>query len=106
MRKGNQVPDIDIESSVKALAYSALINCGQVCTSTERVYVAENVSKDFTEALVEQVKGLRLGPGIEPRTDIGPMIGEQYRVKFESHVADAQTHGAKILTGGQRPPPV
>jgi acyl-CoA reductase-like NAD-dependent aldehyde dehydrogenase len=97
-------PDIDIESSAKALAYSALLNCGQVCTSTERVYVAENVSKDFTEALVEQVKGLRLGPGIEPGTDIGPMIGEQYRAKFESHVADARVHGASILTGGQRPP--
>ena len=97
-------PDVDIESSVKALAYSALINCGQVCTSTERVYVAENVSKDFTEALVEQVKELRLGPGLEPTTDVGPMIGEQYRAQFERHIQDAQSHGAKILTGGRRPP--
>lgn len=97
-------PDIDIESSVKALAYSALINCGQVCTSTERVYVAENVSKDFIEALVEQVKSLRLGPGIEPTTDIGPMIGNQYREKFETHIQDAQSRGAEILTGGRRPP--
>ncbi|MFC1922651.1 aldehyde dehydrogenase family protein [Chloroflexota bacterium] len=97
-------PDIDIESSVKALAYSALINCGQVCTSTERVYVAENVCKDFTEALVEQVKSLRLGPGIEPTTDIGPMIGNQYREKFETHIQDARSRGAEILTGGRRPP--
>jgi betaine-aldehyde dehydrogenase len=96
-------PDIDIESSVKALSYAALINCGQVCTSTERVYVAENVSKDFTAALVEQVKSLRLGPGIEPTTDVGPMIGEKYREKFERHIQDAQSHGAKILTGGRRP---
>jgi betaine-aldehyde dehydrogenase len=97
-------PDIEIEPSVKALAYSALLNCGQVCTSTERVYVAENVSKDFTAALVEEVKGLRLGPGIEPTTDIGPMIGEQYRAKFEAHVQDARSRGAKVLTGGKRPP--
>jgi betaine-aldehyde dehydrogenase len=97
-------PDVDVESSAKALAYSALLNCGQVCTSTERVYVAENVNADFTEALVEEVKSLRLGPGIEPETDIGPMIGEKYRAKFETHLQDARTHGAEILTGGRRPP--
>jgi acyl-CoA reductase-like NAD-dependent aldehyde dehydrogenase len=97
-------PDIDIEPSARALAYSALINCGQVCTSTERVYVAENLSEDFTEALVEQVRSLRLGPGLEPTTDLGPMIGDQYREKFEIHIQDAQARGAKILTGGRRPP--
>jgi betaine-aldehyde dehydrogenase len=96
-------PDVDIESSAKALAYSALLNCGQVCTSTERVYVPENVNADFTEVLVEEVKGLRLGPGIEPGTDIGPMIGEKYRAKFEIHIQDARSQGAEILTGGKRP---
>lgn len=97
-------PDVEIEPSVKALAYSALINCGQVCTSTERVYVAENIAKDFTEAIAEFVGSLRLGPGIEPTTDVGPMIGEKYRAKFESHVNDARNRGAKVLTGGKRPP--
>lgn len=97
-------PDVDVEASAKALAYSALINCGQVCTSTERVYVAEQVNEDFTEALVAEVKSLRLGPGIDPQTDIGPMIGEKYRDKFETHIQDARTHGAQVLTGGRRPP--
>jgi len=96
-------PDVDVEVSAKALAYSALLNCGQVCTSTERVYVAENLFKPFTEALVEHVKSLRLGPGIEPTTDIGPMIGEKYRSKFEEHIDEARQRGASILTGGQRP---
>ncbi len=97
-------PDVDIELSAKALAYSALLNCGQVCTATERVYVAEALGPDFTDALVAEVKDLRLGPGIEPTTDIGPMIGDKYRSKFESHVQEAQARGAKILTGGKRPP--
>lgn len=96
-------PDIDIEDSAKALAYAALINCGQVCTSTERVYVAETVSEDFTDALVEEVRRLRLGPGIDPGTDVGPMIGEKYRTKFETHIQDAITRGAQILAGGRRP---
>lgn len=97
-------PDVEIEPSAKALAYSALLNAGQVCTSTERVYVAENVAGQFVEALVEEVRSLRLGPGSEPTTDMGPMIGDKYRAKFESHVADARSKGARILTGGQRPP--
>jgi betaine-aldehyde dehydrogenase len=86
------------------VAYSALLNCGQVCTSTERVYIADGLVKAFTEALVEEVRALRIGPGIEPTTDIGPMIGEKYRAKFETHIEDARRRGANILTGGRRPP--
>src|SRR5574341_121912 len=97
-------PDVEIEPSARALAYAALINCGQVCTSTERVYVADSIFPRFTEAVVEEVRSLRLGPGIEPATDIGPMIGEKYRGKFEQHVEDARQRGARIMTGGQRPP--
>ena len=97
-------PDVEVELSAKALAYSSLLNCGQVCTATERVYVPEHLSSQFTDALVEEVKALRLGPGIEPTTDVGPMIGEKYRAKFESHIQDARQRGAEILTGGRRPP--
>jgi len=96
-------PDIDVESTAKALAYSALLNAGQVCTSSERVYVAGNVAGQFVEALVEEVSRLRLGPGIEPTTDIGPMIGDAYRSKVERHVEDARQKGARILIGGKRP---
>jgi betaine-aldehyde dehydrogenase len=97
-------PDAEIEPSARALAYAALINCGQVCTSTERVYVAQELFDDFCEALVEHVRSLRLGPGIEPTTDVGPMIGEKYRANFETHVEEARQRGAKILTGGRHPP--
>jgi betaine-aldehyde dehydrogenase len=97
-------PDVDIEASAKALAYAALINTGQVCTSTERVYVAQELMRDFSGALVEHVNTLKLGAGIDPTTDIGPMIGDKYRAKFETHVEDARQRGAQILTGGQRPP--
>ncbi len=47
---------------------------------------------------------LRLGPGLEPTTDIGPLIGARYRHKVEDHVEDARTKGAHILVGGRRPP--
>jgi betaine-aldehyde dehydrogenase len=95
--------DADPETAARALAYSALLNCGQVCTSTERVYIPQARAGDFTDALVEHVRSLRLGSGLSKDTDLGPMIGDRYREKFETHVEDARVRGAKILTGGRRP---
>ncbi|MBM3123933.1 MAG: aldehyde dehydrogenase [Chloroflexi bacterium] len=95
--------DADPEIAAKAVAYAALINAGQVCTSTERVYLPKKGAGKFTEAIVEHVRSLRLGSGLEPTTDMGPMIGETYRAKFEMHIEDARSRGATILTGGGRP---
>jgi betaine-aldehyde dehydrogenase len=95
--------DADPEVAAKAVAYAALLNAGQVCTSTERVYIPKLKANQFTEAIVEHVRSLRLGPGLESTTDIGPMIGDSYRAKTEAHVKDARTRGANVLTGGQRP---
>jgi betaine-aldehyde dehydrogenase len=95
--------DAPPEAAVEAVAYAALINTGQVCTSTERVYVPRSMMPQFAEMLAERVSRLRLGPGIEPTTDVGPMIGESYRSKVEEHIADAVARGARVLVGGQRP---
>jgi betaine-aldehyde dehydrogenase len=59
---------------------------------------------EFSEAMAERVKKLRLGPGIEPTTDVGPMASDADRAKVEGHIADAVNNGAKVLAGGQRPP--
>ncbi|MFN8654724.1 MAG: aldehyde dehydrogenase family protein [Candidatus Obscuribacterales bacterium] len=95
--------DADPEMSARALAYAALTNAGQVCTSTERVYLPKSKAKQFTEALVEHVRKLRLGPGLESETDVGPMIGDRYRQKVEQHISEAINKGAKCLVGGGRP---
>jgi acyl-CoA reductase-like NAD-dependent aldehyde dehydrogenase len=95
--------DADPELAAKAVAYAALLNTGQVCTSTERVYIPKRKATQFTEAIVEHIRSLRLGSGLEPSTDVGPMIGDSYRLKTETHVEDARARGAQILTGGRRP---
>jgi betaine-aldehyde dehydrogenase len=95
--------DADLDIAVPGVAWAALLNAGQVCTSTERVYVHETIAKRFTDRLVDYVQTLRLGHGLDPQTDIGPLIGERYRHKVEGHVEDARQHGARILTGGRRP---
>lgn len=96
--------DADLDVAVPGVAWAALLNAGQVCTSTERVYVHESIAKPFTDRLVDFVRTLRLGPGMEPTTDIGPLIGDRYRQKVEMQVEEARGRGAHILIGGRKPP--
>jgi len=93
-------PDADVEKAAKAVSYAALANCGQVCTSSERVYVPQHLKDTFAENVTDLVKSLNIGPGMDDDTDIGPMIGAQYREKVIHHVKDAEQKGASVLTGG------
>ncbi len=96
--------DADLDVAVPGVAWAALLNAGQVCTSTERVYVHDSIAPAFIERITDYARRLRLGPGMDPTTDVGPMVGATYRAKVESQVAEAAAQGARILTGGQRPP--
>ncbi|MFN2273935.1 MAG: aldehyde dehydrogenase family protein [Anaerolineales bacterium] len=96
-------PDIDLDLAVRALSYAGLINSGQVCTSTERVYVPQERYAAFAEELADFVSGLRLGSGLEPGVDIGPMIRDRFRQKVEGQIEAATSSGARLLVGGKRP---
>ena len=96
--------DADLDVAVPGVAWAALLNSGQVCTSTERIYVHESLYTEFTVLISEYVQGLVLGDPLLPDTDLGPMAREPYRAKVERQVAEAVGRGARVLTGGQRPP--
>ncbi|MEJ2209518.1 MAG: aldehyde dehydrogenase family protein [Anaerolineae bacterium] len=96
--------DADLDVAVPGVAWAALLNNGQVCTSTERIYVHDRLYTEFTALITEYVQGLVLGDPLRPDTDLGPMAREPYRAKVERQVADAFARGARVLTGGQRPP--
>jgi acyl-CoA reductase-like NAD-dependent aldehyde dehydrogenase len=96
--------DADLEVAVPGVAWAALLNNGQVCTSTERIYVHDSLYDEFTRLVAQHVDGLVLGDPLEPTTDLGPMARDGYRAKVERQVADAVERGARVLTGGRRPP--
>lgn len=96
-------PDAEIDLAVQALAYGALINAGQVCTSSERVYVPGHLRDALAEGVTDFVRSLKVGDGREPDTDMGPMIGQVYRAKVARHVDLARQAGARVLTGGEAP---
>jgi betaine-aldehyde dehydrogenase len=96
--------DADLDVAVPGVAWAALLNNGQVCTSTERIYVHDSLYNEFTGLIAEYVDGLVLGDPLDPTTDLGPMARDGYRAKVERQVADAVERGARVLTGGRRPP--
>ena len=96
--------DADIERAARGAVWGAFTNSGQVCMSTERVYVVEKVAQAFTERVVELTRELRQGPETEGDVDVGAITSPAQLEIIEQHVADAVAKGAKILTGGRRNP--
>jgi acyl-CoA reductase-like NAD-dependent aldehyde dehydrogenase len=95
--------DADLERAANAAAWGGCMMTGQVCMSVERVYVEAPVAEAFTEALVERVRALRVGPnGPEAEIDLGPFTSPRQVEIVERHVADARAKGARVLVGGTR----
>jgi acyl-CoA reductase-like NAD-dependent aldehyde dehydrogenase len=94
--------DVDIEIAAQGAVWAACLNAGQVCTSSERFYVMQNVADDFVEASRSYVESLQIGDPMDERTDIGPMINAKGREKVERHVGEAVQRGAKVIAGGER----
>ncbi len=94
--------DADLERSAAGAVFGAFANSGQICISTERVYVVDEVADEFTRKVLEQTAALRQGP--EGESDVGAMIHAPQLDVVEEHLADARRRGAKVLTGGRRNP--
>jgi acyl-CoA reductase-like NAD-dependent aldehyde dehydrogenase len=96
--------DADLDVASSAAVWSSYTNCGQVCLSVERLFVERAISAAFAASCVDKTKKLRLGPGNDPATDVGPLIRPQHVQRMTDLIADAVAHGAKVLCGG-RPRP-
>ena len=96
--------DADVDVASSAAVWGAFMNAGQTCLSVERCYVHRNLYAAFLKACVEKTKKLRVGRGLDPATDVGPMIHEQQLRIVETHIEDAVARGARILVGGSRLP--
>tara|TARA_B100000686_G_scaffold94808_1_gene101368 strand:+ start:73454 stop:74935 length:1482 start_codon:yes stop_codon:yes gene_type:complete len=95
--------DVDIEIAAKGTAWGGLLNAGQVCTSLERVFVMESIANDFTEAVIEETKNVRLGDPMNGNTDMGPLASKVQLEKTKGKVERAKLEGARLLCGGNQP---
>ena len=92
--------DADLDLAVDQAMMAKLRNMGEACTSANRLYVAGRVVKEFSRRMAQRMEQLRLGRGVDPDTDIGPLIDEVQRSKVHELVTDAVERGATVLTGG------
>ncbi|BEP38609.1 NADP-dependent succinate-semialdehyde dehydrogenase (plasmid) [Variovorax sp. V59] len=94
--------DADLDAAADGLVAAKFRNTGQACISANRVLVQSGVYEAFAAKLVERVAALRVGNGLEPGMQQGPLIDDAAVAKVEEHIADAVAQGATVLHGGRR----
>lgn len=92
--------DADIPAAVEGYLAAKLRHSGQTCVCADRLYLHTDIHDQFMELLVPKVRALKLGPGYEEGSDIGPMLHERGVEKARAHVQQAIDAGAKVLVGG------
>ena len=90
----------DIEAAAAFAARNSFRNSGQVCVSTERIYVEDAIAEEFTDALVVKAGELKQGPGTEEDVKIGPMINAGQKAHVLDQVEAAVRDGARVRFGG------
>jgi betaine-aldehyde dehydrogenase len=94
--------DADLDVAVPGVAWARLLNAGQVCTSSKRIYLVEKIAAEFTRRLETYTRTLVVGDPMKHSTDIGPLISAEALATVERQVAESVRQGARILTGGKR----
>jgi acyl-CoA reductase-like NAD-dependent aldehyde dehydrogenase len=94
--------DADLDVAVPGVAWARLLNAGQVCTSSKRVYLVEAIAAEFVRRLEAHVGTITVGDPRDPVTDVGPLISAEALATVEQQIAESVRQGAKVLLGGKR----
>ena len=95
------MPSAPMDITARAAAFSAYMNCGQICVSAERFFVHEKIHDEFVEKLIEETKKIRVGNGLD-KVDMGPIVSSKERDRYENVLHKALDEGAKAVEGGGR----
>lgn len=94
--------DADLDKAISGLMHAKFRNGGQACTCVNRIFVHEKIHHHFVEKLIDEVKKIKVGNGLEGASNMGPMISEAAIKKIERLVEDAIKNGAKCEIGGTK----
>jgi acyl-CoA reductase-like NAD-dependent aldehyde dehydrogenase len=95
--------DVDLEALMPSAVRSKFRNNGQVCIAPQRYLVHSGVYDEFVERVVPEVRSLKVGNGLDPETEVGPLINTKQRQWIEKLVEGARAEGVEIAAGGKRP---
>ncbi len=94
--------DADLDLVMNGVIWGAFGTAGQRCTATSRVIVQRGVARKLTERIVARARELRVGNGLDPQTEMGPLINAKAVEKVLGYIEIGQQEGAKLLCGGRR----
>ena len=93
--------DADVDEAVAGAMVAKMRNGGEACTAANRFYVHKKVVNEFNDKFAKAMASLRVGPGLDPQVELGPMINEQAIIDIDRLVSDAIAKGGEALTGGK-----
>lgn len=91
------------DNAVDHVLTGVFLHSGQVCSAGTRLIVEDSIAADFVAALAARAATIRMGDGLDPASETGPLVSEQHRDKVEGYVQLGISEGAKLVTGGARP---
>jgi len=94
--------DADLAAALKGVMLGAFLNAGQMCWAGSRLLVHEPIAQRFLEGLKAEAEKLKIGPGIEKETRLGPLVSREHRETVEGYVSKGREQ-ATLLTGGAAP---
>lgn len=95
--------DTDFETVIDNALTAAFVHSGQVCSAGSRLIVHEKIHDKFVEELARRAELIRLGDGMDPESECGPLASAAHRENVERHIAQAVAEGARLVAGGGRP---
>jgi len=95
--------DADLDLALDGVLWGAFGTTGQRCTATSRLILHEKIHDTFLRSVCDRAGQLRLGPGLDPKTEVGPLIHEEARKKVEYYVGVGKEQGASVAIGGAEP---
>ena len=93
--------DADIDAAVEAAYWTRFVNCGQVCTCAERLYLHESIYDEFMKKFLPRIEAMTVGNPLDESIDMGPKVNKREIDVIQSQVSQAVSQGAKIITGGE-----
>ena len=97
------LPDADVDHVIGGAAGAIFFNAGQVCAAGSRLYVHRKIFDRVLEGVGEAARNIRLGPGLDPSTEMGPLVSSEQRERVMSYIESGKQQGASVVAGGDVP---
>jgi acyl-CoA reductase-like NAD-dependent aldehyde dehydrogenase len=95
--------DVDVKAAAKKIFFASFVNSGQVCMAIKRIYAHEKIYDALCDALAAEAKKAKVGDGLDPATELGPIQNKMQYDKVVGIIEDTRKRGGKFLAGGEIP---